>query len=371
LRISLPLSSSLSLELHRCPQHYQAVLDSLILPMNNPTPDPYGRDAKRPQHIPLRGWWQVAERVWHESGRDNLSVVAAGCAFFALFAIFPALTALISLYGLTADPITAEQQFSILAEVLPDQAYGVVIEQVRRIAETSSQSLGWSLAVSLALAFWSANYGTQALMMALNIAYEEPERRTLLEFYLSAFTFTLAGILGGVIMLLGIVYVPALFAFTGHSQGFELLVRALRWPLLAVLALCLLSLFYRYGPSRRTAKWRWVTVGSLFATAVWLLASAGFSLYVANFATYDRMYGSLGAVIILLLWLYISFYIVLLGAEINAELELQTAVDTTAGTPRPMGKRGAFVADHVAGGPSGDKRPSRPPHKDEAPKTSS
>jgi membrane protein len=370
LRISLSLSSSLSLELQPWRKHYQAVLDSLILHMNR-APDPYGRDAKRPHHIPLRGWWQVAERVWHESSRDNLSVVAAGCAFFALFAIFPALTALISLYGLTSDPITAEQQFSALAEVLPDQAYGVVIEQVRRIAETSSQSLGWSLAVSLGLAFWSANYGTQALMMALNIAYEEPERRTFLQFYLSAFTFTLVGILGGVIMLLAIVYVPVLFAFTGHSQTFELLVRALRWPLLAVLALCLLSLFYRYGPSRRTAKWRWVTVGSLFATGVWLLASAGFSLYVANFAHYDRMYGSLGAVIILLLWLYISFYIVLLGAEINAELELQTAVDTTAGTPRPIGERGAFVADHVAGGPSGDKRPSRPQPEDKAPKPNS
>jgi len=145
-------------------------------------------------------------------------------------------------------------------------------------------------------------------------------------------------------------------------------VRALRWPLLAILVLFLLAIFYRYGPCRRVAKWRWVSVGSLFATAVWLLASAGFSLYVSNFAHYDRMYGSLGAVIILLLWLYISFYIVLLGAEINAELELQTLVDTTSGAPRPIGKRGAFVAGHVAGGPGGDKRPSRPPPEDEAAK---
>jgi membrane protein len=332
----------------------------------SPTPDPFGRDAKRPHHIPLQGWWQVAQRVWYESGRDNLSVVAAGCAFFALFAIFPALSALISIYGLTADPVTVEQQFSMLAEVLPEQAYGVVIEQIRRLAETSGQSLGWSLVVSLGLAFWSANSGTQALMSALNIAYEEPERRTVLQFYLSAFTFTLAGIFGGVVMLLALVYVPIFFAFTGYSQAFELFVRAIRWPLLAMLVLFLLAIFYRYGPCRRTAKWRWVTVGSLFATVLWLVASAGFSLYVSNFAHYDRMYGSLGAVVILLLWLYISFYIVLLGAEINAELELQTAMDTTAGSPRPIGKRGAFVADHVAGGPSGDKRPSRPPPEDAA-----
>ncbi|MGC1179923.1 MAG: YihY/virulence factor BrkB family protein [Methyloceanibacter sp.] len=323
-------------------------------------PDPYGRDARRPYHIPLRGWWQVAQRVWTESGRDNLSVVAAGCAFFALFAIFPALSALISIYGLTADPATVEQQFGILAHLLPAQAYDVVIEQIRRIAEASNRSLGWSLGLSLGLAFWSANAGTQALFAALNIAYEEPERRGLLQFYLSAFTFTLAGILGGVIMLLAIVYVPILFAVTGTFYAFEFFVRMARWPFLALLVLCLLALLYRYGPCRRTAKWHWVSVGSLFATTVWLLASALFSLFVSNFAHYDRTYGSLGAVIILLFWLYISFYIVLLGAEINAELELQTAEDTTAGPPRPSGERGAFVADHVAGGPKGDKRPSRP-----------
>jgi membrane protein len=324
-------------------------------------PDPYGRDARRPYHIPLRGWWQVVQRVWTESGRDNLSVVAAGCAFFALFSIFPALSALISIYGLTTDAATVEQQFGIFAGLLPGQAYDVVIEQIRRIAEASGQTLGWSLALSLGLALWSANAGTQALFAALNIAYEEPERRNLFQFYLSAFTFTLMGILGGVIMLLAIVYVPILFAFAGFSHGFEMFVRVARWPFLAVFVLCLLALLYRYGPCRRSAKWHWVSVGSVFATMVWLLASAAFSLYVSNFAHYDRTYGSLGAVIILLFWLYITFYIVLLGAEINAELELQTAMDTTAGSPRPIGKRGAFVADHVAGGPGGDKRPSRPP----------
>jgi membrane protein len=325
--------------------------------------DPYGRDAGRPYHIPWRGWRQVAQRVWSESGRDNLSVVSAGCAFFALFAIFPALSALISIYGLTADPATVEQQFGLLADVLPAQAYDVVIEQIRRIAEASGRSLGWSLALSLGLAFWSANAGTQALFAALNIAYEEPERRSLFKFYLSAFTFTLAGILGGVIMLFAIVYLPIVFAVAGYSHAFELLT---------LLVLCLLALLYRYGPCRRAAKWRWVSMGSLFATTVWLLASAAFSLYVSNFAHYDRTYGSLGAVIILLLWLYISFYIVLLGAEINAELELQTAMDTTAGPPRSIGERGAFVADHVAGGPTGDKRLSRPlpPHEGGKPGTS-
>lgn len=323
--------------------------------------DPYGRDARRPYHIPLRGWWQVAHRVWTESGRDNLSVVAAGCAFYALFSIFPALSALVAIYGLRADPAVIEQHFGMLSELLPPQAYEVVNQQIHRIVEASGQSLGWSLAVSLLLAFWSATYGIQALFAALNIAYEEPERRSIFQFYLSAFVFTLAGILGGVMMLFAIVYVPIFFAGTDYSSEFEILVKWVRWPFLALLILCLLALLYRYGPCRRAAKWHWVSVGSVFATMVWLATSAAFSYYVSNFAQYDRFYGSLGAVIVLLLWLYISFYIVLLGAEINAELELQTSVDTTAGPPQPIGMRGAFVADHVAGGPGGDTRPSRPP----------
>ena len=330
----------------------------------NRRPDPYGRNSTLPYHIPLKGLWQVAKRVWTESSRDNLSVVAAGCAFFALFAIFPALSALIALYGLTADPTTVEQQFRMLASVLPTQAYDIVIEQIHRISAASGKTLGWSLALSVGLALWSANAGTQAVLAALNIAYQEPERRSLVQYYLNAFTFTTIGIVGGAVMLLAILYVPILFAFTGYSHAFELAVGVARWPFLALFVLSMLALLYRYGPSRRRAKWRWVSVGSLFAMAVWLIASAAFSLYVSNFANYDRIYGSLGAVIILLFWLYISFYIVLLGAEINAELELQTAKDTTTGKPRLMGDRGAFVADHVAGGPDGNERPISPVTRD-------
>jgi membrane protein len=178
--------------------------------------------------------------------------------------------------------------------------------------------------------------------------------------------FAILGLFGGVLVLLAILYVPILFTVAGYSEAFELLVRIARWPILALIVLLLLALVYRYGPCRRSAKWHWVSMGSVLATFVWLFASAGFSYYVANFANYDRIYGSLGAVVILLLWLYISFYIVLLGAEINAELELQTAEDTTHGKPKPMGKRGAFVADHVAGGPKGDKRPASPVTRDPA-----
>jgi membrane protein len=318
-------------------------------------PDPYVREATRPHRIPLKDWWQVGQRVWSESSRDNLSVVSAGCAFYALFAVFPALSALIALYGLTADPATVDAQFGMLASVLPPQAYQIVIEQIRRLAATSSQSLGWGFLLSLGIALWSVSNLTQAVFAALNIAYEEPERRSVLRFYLSAFTFAILGILSGALMLLAIVYVPNLFAYAGYSDGFELMVRVARWPLLALVVLIFLALLYRYGPCRRSAKWRWVTVGSVFATLLWLIASAGFSYYVSHFANYDRIYGSLGAVVVLLFWLYLSFFIVLLGAEINAELELQTARDTTRGEPKPMGKRGAFVADHVA---QGNKRPA-------------
>ncbi|MBK5199721.1 MAG: YihY/virulence factor BrkB family protein, partial [Methyloceanibacter sp.] len=206
----------------------------------NRKPDPFGRDATRPYQIPLKGWWQVAQRVWSESNRDNLSVVAAGCAFFALFAIFPALSALISLYGLTADPATVEQRFGMLGSVLPTQAYDIVIEQIHRISAASGGTLGWSLAVSLGLALWSANAGTQALFAALNIAYGEPERRSFVQYYLNAFTFTIIGILGGVVMLLAILYVPILFAVTGYSHAFELVIGAVRWPFLALFVLSML-----------------------------------------------------------------------------------------------------------------------------------
>jgi membrane protein len=292
-------------------------------------PNPFDRDAHRPLHIVLREWWQVAQRVMEESARDNLSVVAAGCAFYALFAIFPALWALISIYGLTANPANIEQHFALLSTVLPTEAYNMVIEQVRRIVATSEPSLGWGLFASVALALWSLNAGTQALFSALNIAYEESEQRSLFQFYLSAFAFTLLGLLAGVIGLFAIVYVPILFVAVGFGSIFEVLVGVGRWPFLALLSLLLLALLYRFGPCRRPAGWRWISVGSLVATVVWLGASAAFSLYVSHFANYDRIYGSFGAMIILLFWLYLSFYIVLLGAEINAELELHAAKDAT------------------------------------------
>ena len=276
-------------------------------------------------YISLKGWWQVLKGAVLRIGRDHLSVVSAGCAYYALFAIFPALTASISLYGLTADPATVERQFSMLQTVLPEQAYDIVIDQIRRIAQTSGQTLGWSFGVSLVIALWSANLGVQAMFAALNIAYGEPERRSILRFYASAIVYTFIGILGGVAMLFAIVYVPILFADSGHPQFYKTLVHYGRWPVFVLLTLFMLALIYRFGPSRPSPKWRWVTAGSVFAALMWLLASIGFSYYVSNFANYDQMYGALGGVIILLFWLYLSFYIVLFGAAINAEVDHRAA----------------------------------------------
>jgi hypothetical protein len=191
----------------------------------------------------------VVQRVWAESSRDNLSVIAAGCAFYALFAIFPTLSALISFYGLTADPATIELQFSMLALVLPPQAYHMLVEQTHHIAEASGSILGWSFVVSVGLALWSVTALTRAIFSALNIAYEEHERRSLLRFYLSAFIFTVAGIIGGVVTLLAVVYVPIAFAYVGYTTDFERFISWARWPLLALMALLLLTCLYRYGPS--------------------------------------------------------------------------------------------------------------------------
>lgn len=315
--------------------------------------DPYGRDAEHPLQIPFKGWGQVARRVWTESARDNLSVIAGGGAFFALFAFLPALAALILFYA----PTTKELQLGILSLVLPPQAYELVVEQSGNIADASDGALGWSLVASLGLALWSITALTQAMFSALNVAYEEPERRGLLRFYFNAFFLGVAGFLGGALILIAVVYVPIAFNKVGYTTDFERFVVLVRWPVLASIMFIWLACLYRYGPSRRAAKWRWVSVGAALATVAWLIASAGFSLYVSHFADYDKFYGSLGAVIVLLLWLYLTFYIVLLGAEINAELELQTAQDTTVGKPQPMGMRGAFVADHVAGGSQGHMRP--------------
>ena len=308
----------------------------------------FGRDALHPMDIPPRGWWQVLRRVWTEALSDRLSIMAAGCAFYALLALFPAISVLISLYGLILDPMSLEHQLEGARGVLPAAAYDLVAQRVHALAEKGATTLSWGVAFGVVLALWSAAAGTKALIIALNGAYEEHEKRPFLRYHFTALLFTLCGVLGVGVALSVIVGLPALLQLGWLGPWAQLGASVVSYLLLLAFVTLGLSLLYRFAPSRREAHWRWVTPGSAMAALLWLLASFLFSFYVGNFASYDTMYGSLGAVVVMLFWFYLSAFVVMLGAELNAELELQTKRDTTAGPERPMGERGAFVADHVA-----------------------
>lgn len=307
-----------------------------------------GRLARRPSEIPPRGWGAVLKRVWKEAISDRASMAAASCAFFALFSLFPAISILISLYGLVSNPVSVERQLEAVRDVLPTAAFDMVAQRVHDLVTTADRTLSWRLVVSALIVLWSAMAGTKALISALNIAYEEPEKRSFLRFNLVALGFTLSGIVGVVIALSAIVGVPAFLRLFWPGPLAAIAVRLLSFLLLLGFVVLGLALLYRYGPSRQRARWHWITPGSALAAILWLLASMLFSFYVSNFASYDAMYGSLGTVIVVLMWFYISAFVVILGAELNGELELQTARDTTTGPERPLGERGAFVADHVA-----------------------
>jgi membrane protein len=309
-----------------------------------------GRQAGRPGEIPPRGWLAVLRRVMREAISDEAGTAAASCGFYALLALFPAISVAISLYGLVADPITVNDQLEGVRDVLPASTYDLIAARVHELAAAGRTKLSWGLALSLLVALWSAMSGTKAIISALNVAYEEREKRSLLRLNLVALLFTLGGMVGVVLALTVIVVVPTALAFTWLGPLASAAVRACSFALLLGFVMLGLAFLYRFAPSRADAKWRWVTPGSLLAAALWLAASLAFSFYVSNFGSYDTYYGTLGGVVVALLWFYISAYAVILGAELNAELELQTRRDTTTDPVRPMGKRGAFVADHVAAG---------------------
>jgi membrane protein len=306
-----------------------------------------GEQAERPRDIPRRGWKEVLLRVKDEIDKDNLSIVAAGVAFYGLFAIFPAITAFVTLYGLVTDPAEVEQQLAPLRDVMPEDAFGILQQQMHSVVTQASGSLGLGLLLSLALAIWSSTKGTKAIFTALNIAYGEHEERGFFSLNLWSLTFTVGGIVFIIVALLVIAAVPAALAIVGSPGGvLEFVLLALRWVVMAVLMMLALALLYRYGPSRATARFQWVSPGAIAATVLWLVASVAFSLYVRHFGSYDKTFGSLGAVVILLMWFYISAYVVCLGAELNAELERQTRRDSTTGPEKPIGTRGAYVADN-------------------------
>ncbi len=310
-----------------------------------------GREAERPSELGRHGWRDVALRVKHEVGEDHISIVAAGVAYYALFAIIPALAAVVSVFGLLTDPNGVRHLIGGLAGTIPAEAQQLLLSQLGSIAARSSTALSVGVVGSLLLTLWSASQGTKALMTALNIVYEEEERRGFFRRSGVALLLTVGALLFAVLTLALVVALPALIGRLGLPGWLSTTLALARWPILLVAVMVGLAVLYRYAPSRQEPKWRWVSWGSVVATVLWLIGSALFSFYVSHFGSYNKTYGSIGAVVILLLWFYLSAFVVLLGAELNSEMEHQTRRDTTSGSPAPMGERGATMADTLGTSP--------------------
>jgi membrane protein len=314
-----------------------------------------GRHAHAPSQIPWKGWKQVLRRTFAEMISDRIGLAAAGCAFYATLALFPAISMLVSVYGLVFDPQTVEPQMRVLKHLLPGPAYTLIDDRIHVLVSKDHGTLTISLIISVLVTMWSSSAGTKSMLAALNMAYDEKETRSFLRFQATALSMTLCGILGAALTLALLVFLPALLDFVPAHFGMTLieaqtqtLIR-LGTPVLMVLFIAAaFSLLYRFGPARQEARWYWVAPGAVISTVLWLIASSGFSYYVGHVASYDATYGPLGAVIGIMMWFFVTAYVVLLGAELNAELELQTTQDSTTGEARPMGSRGAFVADNVA-----------------------
>jgi len=307
-----------------------------------------GRHADAPTKIPSRGWKDVFWRTYQEISADRLLLIAAGVVFYAMLAVVPAITALVSMYGLFAKASSINEHLNFLAGVMPGGAYDLISEQIVRIAANSDGKLTFAFILGLGLAVWSANAGVKAIFDALNVVYDEDEKRGFVTLNLVSLCFTFGAVVVVLLAIGSVVILPLVLAYLGfaaeHQAGF---LPLLRWPALFVVVMLGLAVLYRFGPSRRRAKWRWVSVGSLFATLAWLGISLAFSWYLSRFADYNATYGSLGAVIGLMMWLWLSTLVVLIGAELNSEIEHQTAKDSTVGPAKPLGGRGAVMADTV------------------------
>ena len=309
-----------------------------------------GRFATSPLHIPWRGWKQVLRRTGREIISDRISLVAAGCAFYGTLALFPAMSMLVSIYGLVFDPVTVEPHLQVLQTLLPPMTFRLIEARVHELVSRPQAALTMSLTISIIVTLWSAATGVKSLLSALNLAYEERESRGFLHFQFTALTMTVVALLGSALGLGMLVGLPAVLSFLGMTAYLTMSVQISSLGGLLAFVVLALAMLYRFGPSRAVARWAWVTPGAVVATVLWLVSSVVFSFYVGHLSSYDAMYGSIGAVVGVMMWFYVTVYVVLLGAELNAELELQTARDSTGGVPRPIGRRGAYVADHVARG---------------------
>lgn len=304
-----------------------------------------GVDADKPTEIPASGWWQVTRRAWSEAKADQVPLLAAGVAFFGFLSLFPAIVAAVLTYGLVADPAQIRSQAQDLTEAMPASGRDLLLQQLDALTSAPRQSLGIGVAIAVLAALWSASGGVGYLLTAVNLAYDEEETRGFVGRKGLALGMTLGAI---VFVLLAIGLFAAGAAIGGDlPTPLRILLEALRLVLAVVLITVALAVVYRLGPDRNAPRMRWVSIGAVVATIIWLIASIGFSLYVETFGNYAKTYGSLAAVVVLMLWLWLTAYAVLLGAEVNAEAEQQTARDTTKGEPRPLGQRDAVKADTI------------------------
>jgi membrane protein len=305
----------------------------------------HGRRARSPFSIPWAGWKDILWRTYERSNDDRLLATAAGVVFFGLLAVFPAITALVSSYGLFADPSTIGANLETLALMLPEGSFQIVQDQIARVLAKGSVALGWTFLFGLTLAIWSANAGVKAVIDALNVVNEEREKRSFIGLNLLSLSFTIGGIVALLLMVSAVVAFPLALDRLALSPDSQFIVSLARWPLLFVVLLAALGILYRFGPSRQAARWEWLGIGTLAAALLWIAGSAALSWYLSNFGNYNATYGSLGAAIGLMMWMWMSAIVVLFGAELNSEIEHQTAVDTTVGHPKPLGSRGATMAD--------------------------
>lgn len=310
-----------------------------------------GRDAETPSAIPAKGWKDVFWRVWKSLTEDHVMLIAGGVTFYLLLALFPALVAFMSIYGIFLDRATAVDHAQSLRGLVPPAAVDLIAEQLARLTTKQSDTLTVGLILSLIIAFWSANGGVKAMIEGLNYAYNEREKRSFVRLNTVAFGFTLGAMALMVLLFVALAVVPAMLAVLNLGPMGDLVIRLLRWPLLVLMLGFSLTVLYRHGPSRRSPEWRWVTWGSAFATISWLIMSIAFTTYLDRVANFNATYGALAAPIGFLFWVWLSIIVIILGAELNGEMEHQTAMDTTIGPDKPMGKRGAVMADTL-GAPS-------------------
>jgi len=327
-----------------------SLLRRLTFRMTETSQDRHGRDAITPWQIPLRAWKDVAVRVWNQSWLDNIGLVAAGVAFYGFLALVPLLGILVLSYGMFAQPATVIDHVTTMVRFLPPDVVKLLGQLMMNAVHASEQASGLGILAALGVALYAGSNGAGAVMSALNIAYEEKEKRSLFRFYGIAIVITLGATL---------IALVALAAMAAVGELERILPKAapalLTWGRLglyagmALLAAGVAAALYRFGPSREDARWQWLTPGSIFTAIVWLLLATGFSFYVTRLTDYSATYGSIAAIVMLLTWMYLSAYAFLFGAELNAELEHQTSMDSTTGHAQPLGERGAWVADHVAG----------------------